>query len=56
MADADARFGEEFLDLVGRFVDGLDAVVDEEGLAVAGEFAEEGVLDEFVSRFGDDAS
>ena len=40
--------GEQFLDLLRRFEDRFDAVVDDVGLAVAGEFAQQGIFDHLV--------
>ncbi len=50
MACDDARFGEQFLDLFGDAKDRFDAVVDEIGLAIAGEFAQERIFDELQHR------
>ncbi len=50
VAGDDAGFGEQFLDLFGDAENRFDAVVDEVGLSIAGEFAQEGVLDEFGDR------
>lgn len=47
VADDDTGFGDELVELVSHVVDGLDAVVEEEDLSAAFEFAFDGIFDEF---------
>ena len=54
MADDDAGFRNQFLQLGGDFPDAVDAVVDEVDLAAAFEFLFDRRLDEFVVPAGDD--
>ncbi len=54
VADDDAGLGDEFADFAGEVVDGLDAVVDEVGLASALELHLDGGADELFVEFGDD--
>jgi hypothetical protein len=54
VADYDAGFGDELLDEGGERVDGLDAIVDEVDLAVAGELIFDGAADEFFVEWSDD--
>ena len=46
VAGDDAGFGKQVFELFGDAEDRFDAVVDEEGLAIAGEFAQKGVFDD----------
>ena len=54
VADDDAGGGNEFLDLGGDFVDGLDAVVDEVDLAAALQLHLDGGADQLLVELGDD--
>ena len=54
VADDDAGLGDELLDESGERVDGLDAIVDEVDLAVAGELVFDGGADELFVEGGDD--
>src|SRR6201999_94548 len=48
VADDDAGAGDQFADLGGELVDGLDAVVDEVGLAAALELHLDGGADQLL--------
>src|SRR5262245_39956535 len=52
MADDDAGVGQEGLELFGHGVNGHDAVVEEEDLAAAVEFAADGVADDALVVLG----
>ncbi len=54
VADDDAGVRDEFADLGGELVDGLDAVVDEVDLAAALELHLDGGADELLVELGDD--
>ena len=53
MSHDDASFGNEFSDEIGEGVDGLNAIVNEIDLAIAGEFIFDGALDDVFIESGD---
>src|SRR5580658_1000381 len=54
VSGGDARAGDELLDARSDFVDGFDAIVDEEDLTAALQFNFNGGADDFFVVFGDD--
>src|SRR5690349_638199 len=55
MSDNDACFGNQLLNHDAKGIDGFDAIVNEENLAIASEFGFDGSLNEFFLKGSDDS-